>query len=498
MPGPGQTLSHDLRLTKAATPQMLLFLELMQKPALDLKARVEEEMVRNPALEEIPASETEAAEKAAEGEGDTFAGDPAEPPSDINYDPATEKPSGMPVDDLQAEVERLAQLDQEWREHFAGGNIPLRASEDEEEKRQFMFDSLVGATSLQEDLLEQMRMSGLSEEQQRVAESIIGNTDESGYLKATVDDLVFSSNFQADRVLEVLRVVQGFEPAGVGARDLQECLLLQLERCGREDTLEYRIVKEEMAALAKHRFPEIARRLGHSVSEVQAAAGQIAQLDPRPGRKVSTGAGEFVVPEVLVQRSNGEYAVTMRNEHRPRLRISRYFRALVGDPRYPEARDYIREKILAGSLFIRTLQQGQDTILSIAREIVKRQQGFMERGISGLKALMMAEVAQAVGVDESVVSRAVSGKYMDTPQGVIGMRYFFTSGLGTESGEVLSNESVKETISEMFGKESPEHPLSDQAVVTALNSQGIKIARRTVTKYREELGILPSNLRRSF
>ena len=479
---------------------MLLFLELLQKPALELKARVAEELVRNPALEEVPVSEVEAADKAAEGEGEAraYSEDPAEPPSDVKFDPATEKPSSKPVDDFQAEFERLLQMDEEWRDHFSQANPPVRDREDGEERRQFMFDSLVAATSLQENLLEQMRTSDLTNEQRRIAETIIGNTDDGGYLKATVEELAFSTNFPADRIREVLAVVQGFYPAGVGARNLQECLLSQLERAGRKESLEYRIVHEEMDALGKHRFPEIARRLGQAVSEVQAAAGRIAQLNPLPGQTIAAEGSDFVVAEVSVQMSAGEYVVTMRNEHLPHLRISKYFRVLMADRSHPEAQDYIREKIQAGKLFIKSIEQGQITILNIAREIVKRQQEFMDRGVSGLKPLMMVDVGKAVGVDESMVSRAVSGKYMDTPQGVIEMRYFFTSGLGTTTGEDVSNECVKEAIAEMFRNEDARRPLSDQAVVNALNSQGIKIARRTVTKYREQLHILPSNLRRMF
>lgn len=498
MPGPGHTLSHDLRQTATPTRQMLLLLDLIQKPALELQARVAEELEQNPALEEVPVVETEAAEKAAEGEGETFADDPAEPPSDVKYDPATEKTSGTPVDDLQAKIERLAQLDQGWREHFSDANTPVRSSEDDREKREFMIESLTASTSLQAELVEQVRTCGLDQDRQRIAETIIGNIDDRGYLRATLEEMAFAGNFPLDHVQDVLAVVQGFEPAGVGARDLRECLVVQLARLGRKDSLEYRILKKEMEALGRHRFPDMAQRLGCTISEVQAAAALIAELNPCPGLAMSSEDRSFVVPDVVVQRANGEYAVALRRENHTRIRINRYYLRLVNDPQHPEARDYIREKIHAGKLFMRCLGEGQSTILKIAREVVKRQQGFMDQGAAGLKPLMMAEVAREVGVDESVVSRAVSGKYMETPQGVIAMRRFFTSGLETASGDELSNECVKEQVAEMFRGEDRKSPLSDEDVVRALNSKGIKIARRTVTKYREELKILSSSLRRTY
>jgi RNA polymerase sigma-54 factor len=362
-----------------------------------------------------------------------------------------------------------------------------------------MFDSLVAPTSLQETLLEQVRESALPQEQWPIAEMLIGNIDDYGYLKATVDELAFSTSLPADKILQVLKVIQSFDPPGVGARDLRECLMLQLERAGRQNTLEYRIVNDFMEALGKRRIPEIARGTGTEVDEVQDALENIARLEPRPGRAFLPDNDQYILPEVFVHRSGDDYVVTTNNEHIPHLRISNTYKDLMAqDGNTAEVRNYIREKIRAGKFLIKSLHQRQQTILNIAKEIVARQRDFMERGVSALKPLTMVQVAQVVGVHETTVSRAVSGKYMQTPQGIFEMKYFFTAGIQTASGDGMSNTSVKDMIAEMFKNEDPGKPLSDQEVVKMLADKGIVIARRTVAKYRTELNILPSNLRKVY
>lgn len=494
-----------MSLQQVLAPQLQQSLVLLQAPMLELKALVEQELQANPVLEEMPIEEAEHVEKLEkpEREGDTIfetrEKDPSEPPSDVTFDPAAEKPSTDPVDDFQVEFERLTQLDQEWRDHFAETNIPMRQSPEDEEKRQFMFDSLTVGESLQENLLEQVRLSELTEEQRPIAEMIIGNIDDYGYLKATVEELAFSTNIPAERIAEVLQVIQTFHPSGVGARDLRECLMLQLERNGKQESLEYQIIRDHMEALGKRRMPEIARGVGQSVEEVQRAVGRIGLLEPRPGRAFLPDNDQYIVPEVFVAKQGDEFAITTNNDQVPHLRISNTYKDLMAQAdSSSEVRDYIREKIRAGKFLIKSLHQRQQTITNIAKEIVKRQQEFMEKGVAFLKPLTMVQVAEVVGVHETTVSRAVSGKYMQTPQGLFEMKYFFTSGIATASGQDMSNTSVKEMIAEIFKKEDPTKPLSDQEVVQMLADKGIVIARRTVAKYRSELNILPSNLRKVY
>jgi len=493
----GMHLSQRLTQSLVLAPQLQQSLALLQAPTLELKALVEQELQQNPVLEEAPDTETDNREDT-QNERAAEVVDPTEPPADLNFDPASEKNSSEPVDDFQAEFERLVQLDQEWRDHFAQTNLPTRASAEEEEKRQFMFDSLVAATSLQEMLIEQMRESALAADLRPIAEMLIGNIDDYGYLKATVEELATSTGLPADKILEVLKVIQGFDPPGVGARDLRECLMLQLERVGHQNTLEYRIVSDFMEALGKRRIPEIARGTGLDVDDVQDALERIARLEPRPGRAFAPDNEQYILPEVFVHRDNGELIVTTNNEHIPHLRISNTYKDLMAQGQNsPEVRNYIREKIRAGKFLIKSLHQRQQTILNIAKEIVARQREFMEKGVSCLKPLTMVQVAQVVGVHETTVSRAVSGKYMQTPQGIFEMKYFFTAGIQTATGDV-SNTTVKDMIAEIFKQEDPSKPLSDQEVVRMLKEKDIVIARRTVAKYRTELNILPSNLRKVY
>jgi RNA polymerase sigma-54 factor len=508
----GLQLSQRLTQSLVLAPQLQQSLALLQAPTLELKALVEQELQQNPVLEESATQEPETLEKEAtdsdkDSDKETEAPEPAETAetqdSDSEFDSASDKAEAdgerEPADDFEAEFERLVQLDQEWRDHFSQTNLPIKASAEEEEKRQFMFDSLVVGTSLQETLLTQVRESSLPEDQWPVAEMLIGNIDEYGYLKASVEELTGSTGLATDKILAVLKVIQTFDPAGVGARDLRECLLLQLERSGQKNTLEYRIVDEFMDALGKRRIPEIARGTGQSVDDVQAALERIARLEPRPGRAFLPDNDQYILPEVFVQKVGDDFSVTTNNEHIPHLRISNTYKDLMSHrENSAEVRNYIREKIRAGKFLIKSLHQRQQTILNIAKEIVRRQREFMEKGVAYLKPLTMVQVAEVVGVHETTVSRAVSGKYMQTPQGLFEMKYFFTAGIQTASGDGLSNTSVKDMIADIFKKEDPTKPLSDQEVVKMLQERGIVIARRTVAKYRTELNILPSNLRKVY
>ncbi|HTI97911.1 MAG TPA: RNA polymerase sigma-54 factor [Dongiaceae bacterium] len=564
---PGLQLSQRLALSQVLAPQLQQSLALLQAPTLELKAMVEAELQQNPVLEEVSIGEMEQQSKSEDGEKPADSLDPAEPPADVTFDPATEKSETAPVDDFQAEFEKLAQLDQEWREHFSQTNIPLRQSAEEEERRQFMFDSLTASTSLQESLLEQMRTSDISEDEFPIAETIIGNIDDHGYLKASIEELAMTLSVPPEDIKDVLAIIQTFDPPGVGARDLQECLLQQLERAGQRQSVEYRIVSEYMEALGKRRIPEIARGLDLSVAAVQESLARISRLEPRPGRSFLTDNQQYILPEVFVQKVGDDFTVTTNNEQIPHLRISNTYKDLmarsavdtsrlessfansengikgaldlavaaiksrdedhavaelkklaehpelnqeqlqainhaivqVREKRaFIEARNYIREKIRAGKFLIKSLDQRQQTILNIGREIVSRQRDFMEKGVACLKPMTMVQVAEVVGVHETTVSRAVSGKYMQTPQGIFEMKYFFTAGIQTTDGAGMSNTSVKDMIAEIFKKEEGSRPLSDQEVVKMLADKGIVIARRTVAKYRSELNILPSNLRKIY
>jgi RNA polymerase sigma-54 factor len=275
--------------------------------------------------------------------------------------------------------------------------------------------------------------------------------------------------------------------------------MLQLERSEKTETLEYKIIEKHMDALGKRKLPDIARGLGVGTDQVQDAVARIALLEPHPGRDFLPDNQQYVVPEIFVSRNGEDFVVNTNNDQVPHLRISNHYKDLMAQAESSvEVREWIRDKIRAGKFLIKSLHQRQETILNIANEIVKRQREFMEKGVSGLKPMTMVQVAEVVGVHETTVSRAVSGKYMQTPQGVYEMKYFFTSGLKTASGTGMSNTSVKELINEMISKENTAKPLSDEEIVKQLTEKGIVIARRTVAKYRSELNILPSHLRKVY
>jgi RNA polymerase sigma-54 factor len=496
----GLQLSTRLTQSLVLAPQLQQSLALLQAPTLELKALVEQELQQNPVLEEMASEEIDLRDQS-ERDSDEVAEppDPAGTTENVELDSVAEKSAEAPADDFQAEFDKLVQLDQEWRDHFSQTNIPIRQTAEEEEKRQFMFDSLAVGTSFTQMLMDQTRETDLKDEQRGIAELIVGNIDDYGYLKSTVEEMAASTNLPPEKIAEVLKVIQSFDPPGVGASDLRECLLLQLERAGRQKSLEYRIVRDFMDALGKRRIPEIARGTGCTVEETQEAMGRIGRLEPRPGRAFLPDANQYILPEVFVQKAGDDFIVTTNDEHIPHLRISNIYKDLMTQgENSAEVKNYIREKIRAGKFLIKSLHQRQQTILNIGKQIVKRQREFMEKGVAHLKPLIMAQIAETVGVHETTVSRAVSGKYMQTPQGVFEMKYFFTGGLQTASGENVSNTSVKDMIAEIFKNEASAKPLSDHEVVKMLSEKGIVIARRTVAKYRLELNILPSNLRKVY
>jgi RNA polymerase sigma-54 factor len=477
MAAQGMQQRQSLALQQVLSPQLQQSLLILQTPLLELRNLVQQEMETNPVLEELPD------QSGADERGD------AESSADDNFN---------------NEFQKLASLDEEWRDYMAQSasysGDGRRGSREAQDKRQFLFDSIPVQETLQQNLIGQLNQSVLSAADRKAAEQIIGNIDDNGLLQSTPEEMALTSGTPKEDFEKMLALIQSFYPAGVGARDLRECLLIQLQRAGREHSLEYRIVSEHMEDLGRHRFPEIARRIGISVEDVQKAADNIARLNPRPGQVFAAAPQNYVLPDVIVEKVDGEYQISLNNEQIPHLRISNVYKDIIasGNTQTSEVKNYVRDKIRSGKFLIRSIHQRQQTILNIAQQIVSRQRDFLEHGPSQLKPMAMAEVADAVGVHETTVSRAVSGKYMSTPQGIFEMKYFFTSGYQTATGESLSNISVKEAILDLVKHENGSAPLSDHEMVEILGERGIPIARRTVAKYRGELNILPSHMRRKY
>ena len=469
--------SQSLALQQILAPQLQQSLLILQTPLLELRNLVQQEMETNPVLEELPD------EPSIDGPNG------AEPSADNNF---------------KEEFEKLASLDEEWRDYMAQSasysSEGFRGSQEAQDKRQFFFDSIAVQETLQQNLLAQLNQTALIASDRKAAELIVGNIDDNGFLQSAPEEMALNSGIPEEDFEKMLALIQGFHPPGVGARDLRECLLIQLKREGKENSLEHKIVSEHMEDLGRRRFPEIARRMGISVEDVQKAADKIGRLNPRPGQLFAAAPQNYVLPDVTVEKVDGEYQITLNDEQIPHLRISNLYKDIIasGNTQSGEVKDYIRDKIRSGKFLIRSIHQRQQTISSIAKQIVSRQHDFLEHGRSHLKPMTMAEVADVVGVHETTVSRAVSGKYMATPQGIFEMKYFFTPGYQTASGESLSNTSVKEAILDLVKREDGNQPLSDNEIVEILSERGIPIARRTVAKYRSELNILPSHMRRKY
>src|SRR5438874_5434371 len=476
MAGQGMQQTQSLALHQILSPQLQQSLLILQTPLLELRNLVQQEMETNPVLEELP--DQPATDERSE----------AEPSADENFND---------------EFEKLASLDEEWRDYMAQSasysSDGRRGSREAQDKRQFLFDSIPVQETLQQNLVGQLNQSVLNANDRKTAELIIGNIDDNGFLQSTPEEMALNSGIAKEDFEKMLALIQSFYPSGVGARDLRDCLLIQLQREGKESSLEYKVISEHLDDLGKRRFPEIARRMNISVEEVQKCANRIARLNPRPGQAFAAAPQNYVLPDVTVEKVDGDYQIILNNEQIPHLRISNIYKDIIAQGNNgSEVKDYIRDKIRGGKFLIRSIHQRQQTISNIAQQIVSRQRDFFEHGSSHLKPMTMKEIADVVGVHETTVSRAVSGKYMATPWGVFEMKYFFTSGYQTASGESMSNTSVKDTILDLIKNEDGHSPLSDQEIVQILCQRGVPVARRTVAKYRTELNILPSNMRRKY
>lgn len=468
MAQPGLALSQEMKMQQVLAPHLFQSLEILQMPLLDLQQMIRQELSENPTLE----ATQEVADEQIEIEQGT---------KDVERD----------------EVEQLAALGEEWGDNFYENRQVSSGGSDAEEKYQYMMDSLSEATSLHDQLLEQLSLSGLNDYEKKIAEIVLGNIDDDGYLQLDVEDLLALPNFPAETLDKILDTIHDFDPPGVGARDLKECLLLQLKRSGKEDSQEYQLVDGYLDLLGRHKYEDIARAMGLTLDRVKELADAVAKLDPKPGHNFSEARIEYVTPEIILEKKDGEYVITQNKKPYPNLFISQKYLQMLKDPNTSkEVKIYIREKITKSKHFIQSIDQRMNTIYRIAVEIVRIQRDYFDHGVSKLKPLNMKTVAELLEVHETTVSRATTGKYMQTPQGLLSMKYFFNPGIQTASGESISNESVKAALSEIIRDEDKMKPYSDAKLVTLLDEQGMKIARRTVAKYRDQLRILPSHLRK--
>lgn len=480
-PSQGMIQGNELRQEQTLTPQQLLSLDILYAPALELQQKVNQELDTNPILELAePESDPEAALPSSAG---------AETPE-----------LGSERDDMEEELAKILQLTASGYASPSEAALPSGFDpEDEEERQAYLFNSIADEVSMQEQLLEQLRCSDASPELAGIAETVIGGIDESGYLKTHPADIATGTGCSIEEAEEAIRLVQSFDPPGIGARDLRECLRIQLQRLGKDSPELLDLVEHHLDEIARNKLPQLAKSMGIPLERLYSDIAEIKKLNPCPGNLISDVRPVYLLPEVTVERDGDEFKVVADDSYIPRLRISKYYLKLLEDPATPDdVRSYIRAKITSGNGLMKSLEQRQKTIKRIADVIVAAQHDFFARGVEYLKPMTMQQVADKLGLHETTISRAIANKYLQTPRGIFEFKYFFTGGFQSKQGEEISSRGVKEIIRDLVERENPASPLSDSKLTALLKERGLDVARRTVAKYREELGIQSSHLRRSF
>ncbi len=470
------SLNLSLRPALIMTPRLQQALKLLQVPTLELQQILKQEIMQNPLLEEVDEV-AEQDDLAREDSPDEAANQEAENPAEED-----------PID---------------WSEYMQDGALDRTYVPQSEQSIEFLEKVPVTRTTLAESLLEQLHFLNLPAEPMAITEFLVGSLDDNGWLATPLEEVAQALGKPLEEVEHALRIVQGLEPPGVGTRNLRECLLLQLESKGEKDTLAWRIVHDHFDHLVNRRFPEISRQLKCSLEEVQGAADQIATLNPRPGLEVSSEDPKYVTPDLIVERVDDDYLVLLNDRHLPRLRISSAYEGVLRDkkksemnPSEQKTREYITGKLNSARWLIQTIEQRRKTMIKVMNCIIREQREFFDKGIAFLRPLTLQQVARQIEMHESTVSRVCSGKYVQTPRGVFELKFFFSSGLETEDGEDVSARTAKSIIKTLIDEEDKKDPLSDQRIAELLHDKGLRIARRTVAKYREQMNILPARFRR--
>jgi RNA polymerase sigma-54 factor len=467
-------LGQELRIN----PRLYQAMDLLYMPLLDLQQHLKQELVANPFLELVEPTE-----------------------------------DGMEGDQENETTEDENEVD--WEDILLDG-FETGGRREEYEEREYYEPTAVATRDLYDHLRDQIALLRLDPRQIVIAEEIIGNIDETGFLTCELEAIVQSLNAflesedakvagfedEAPLTLEeaeaVLGIIQGLDPAGIGARDLRECLLLQLGDQDMGNTLVYDIVDKHFDRLVNHRWAEISKELGVSPLEVQSAADEISKLDPKPGLQYSAGEGNYIIADLVVEKVDNDYIVFHNDTALPRLRLSRSYREVARDKAKfkGENKEFISNKLNNANWMLQAIEQRRQTMLKVMNFIVDRQRDFFEEGIEHLKPLTLREVAEVINMHESTVSRVTNQKYVQTPRGVFPLKFFFSSGLSTDSGEDVSARGIKARIQKLVGEEDTKKPLTDQTIVDILKREGINIARRTVAKYRDQLGILSARMRK--
>ena len=469
-----QDMRPELQQRLVMTPKLQQAIKLLQMPALELQQKLKHELLHNPLLEDVDEADEEE---------------------------ETQEPEALAAEDGDDGEFKAGEDEIDWDSYLKDG-FEMGAHEigEREETEDFHERVPVVRSSLEDHLKSQLRMTLASPEEIKIGEFIIGSLDSNGFLTCSVEDIAGFTGADAKQVADVLAVIRTFEPPGVGASDLRECLLIQLEQQGLSDSLAARLVGEHLDDLLEKRYREIARSLRKTVREVQSAADVVAGLDPRPGARYSSEEPRYIVPDLVVDKVEDEYIVQINDKNVPRLRVSRAYRDILSGARKKSKTeaDYVKKKLESALWLIRTIDQRRRTMVKVMETILDAQRVFFEKGVEHLKPLTLQQIANVVGMHESTVSRVTSGKYVQTPRGVYELKYFFSPGLKTDNGEDASSKRIKARIQEIVNGEDSKRPLSDQDIAARLKDEGFSVARRTVAKYREQLGVLRARMRKEY
>jgi RNA polymerase sigma-54 factor len=476
-------IRQNLKLTQTLimTQKLQQAIKLLQLSRLELLGEIHQVLETNPVLEESQIEDK--GEMGPEAESLSLSKD-GEPPE-------SEAGNGSEA--------KSAAEEWDWDGYLQDRLMPAPTAGEFEEREAAPFENLnAQKTTLKSHLIWQLRMAELDEEAEAIGAMVIGNLDRDGYLRATVEEIAGEMNVTPERVTEVLAIIQSLDPPGVAARDLKECLLLQLKAFGQQDAVVIAIVENHLHNLGNKNYQAIARDLKVSLEKVFLASEIIFKLDPKPGREFDSEDADYINPDVHVQKVGNEYIISLNEDGLPKLRVnSFYLEALRNPESLPDnVKSYIQKHLDNALWFIRSIHQRQKTLYKVTESIIRFQRDFLDQGLAHLKPLTLRQVAEDVQMHESTISRVTTNKYIHTPQGVFDLKYFFNSGINQILGDQIASESVKEKIRQLVQGENPENPLSDQEIADLLRRDNVIIARRTVAKYRGMLGVLPSSKRK--
>jgi len=478
-------LRQQLKLTQhlVMTPQLQQAIRLLQLSRLEMMDMIHQEMEENPALEEIQeASPAEEMDKAQANERE------AASDSDVA---ASEK---------EVTIEEKINEDIDWSNYIDEYNSTGKASFEFEEKSAPRFEAFLSKKeSLTDHLLWQLAMISPTAEEKQIGSLVIGNLNKNGYLDTSVEEIARTNDFPHEEVEQVLFMVQAFDPVGVGARDLRECLLIQAQRLGADNSIVTEIIENHLGNLENKNYNAICKATKADMEDILFAVNLIKGLEPRPGLEFNDENSQYIVPDIYVYKVEDDFVVMLNDDGMPRLRLNSFFRNIVNEDGEVSkgTREYMQEKLNSASWLIKSIHQRQKTIYKVMESILRFQRAFFEKGVTHLKPLVLRDVAEDIEMHESTISRVTTNKYAYTPQGIFELKYFFNSSINrVHGGEAIASASVQETIRRIIENEDPRKPYSDDKISQRLEEMNINIARRTVAKYREMMRILPSNKRR--